>query len=91
MWFIVLSFALGSAPPFAYALDPTTGQIASYSTRAACQAAITKWEFLSSAANPDGTIRTAACRTNQSRPNPCPPNGPVCTCCFLPPFPKQRQ
>ncbi len=29
--------------------------------------------------------------TNQSRPNPCLLNGRVCLCCFLPPFPKQRQ
>ena len=89
MWFIVLYFALGSVPPFAYAVDPTTGQIATYSTKAACQAAITKWEFQSPAANSNGTIRTAGCRTNQSRPDPCPPNSRVCTCCFLPPFPKQ--
>ena len=63
MWVIVLYFALGGVPPFAYALDPTTGQMATYSTKAACQSAITV--LLSSAANPNGIIRTAACRSKQ--------------------------
>ncbi len=63
MWVIVLYFALGGVPPFAYALDPATGQMATYSTKAACQSAITV--LLSSAANLDGTIRTAACRSKQ--------------------------
>ena len=56
MWVIVLYFALGGVPPFAYVLDPTTGQMATYSTKAACQSAITV--LLSSAANPnDGLAR----------------------------------
>jgi hypothetical protein len=63
MWVIVLYFALGGVPSFAYVLDPTTGQMATYATKAACQSAITV--LLSSAANPHGTIRTAACRSKQ--------------------------
>ena len=61
MWVIVLYFGLGGFPPFAYALDPTTGQMAIYSTKVACQSAITV--LLSSAANPNGTIHNAECRS----------------------------
>ena len=90
MWFIVLFFRIGKLPAFRVSLDPTTGQIATYSTKAACDAAVTEWKFsarrLTQRHHP-----SVGCRTNQSRPNPCPPNGLVCTCCFLPPFPEQHQ
>ncbi len=61
MWVIVLYFALNGIPPFAYALDPTTGEVATYSTKVACASAITA--LLSPVANPDRTIRAAECRS----------------------------
>ena len=56
-------FRIGGRPAVRYALDPTTGQMATYSTKAACKSAIAV--LLSSAANPDRTIRTAVCRSKQ--------------------------